>query len=185
MAKAGRKMEVIEVGPTEAQAGRFEYEESRVVLDGQISRERVYRRVPVYVTMIRRKQISDDLAPVLGWYRDRWDAGQYSPLRDSLGKHMPFEASSGTLEGWRARVIDALSDVKYAEAGVQAWLRPTLRSIVLLDQTATEIARERFGRFVPGQDRIDRIVTELRVAAFQMLAQVRHIVEPERNFARP
>lgn len=164
------------MGPTAEQAKRHEYE----TLESKDSRfakvERTYRRIPVYVTMHKQKRIPDELMQAFGWYRDRWDMSLHSPLRDSLGKHQP-RTGGGSYERFRARVIDALADVEYAEAGVPPFLRQTLRSVVLEDITATEIARARWGKFEPGQERIDRIVAELIVAGLKLVEQVSHIVQ--------
>lgn len=163
------------IGPTAEQAKRHEYE----TLESKDSRfakiEKTYRRIPVYVTMHKQKRIPDELMQAFGWYRDRWDTSLHSPLRDSLGKHQPH--GGGSYERFRARVIDALADVEYAEAGVPPFLRPTLRSVVLDDLTATEIARARWGKFEPGQERIDRIVAELVLGGLKLMEQVSHIVQ--------
>ena len=178
MAKGKGKPKLVVVstiGPTAEQAKRHEYE----TLESKDSRfakiEKTYRRIPVYVTMHKQKRIPDELMQTFGWYRDRWDTSLHSPLRDSLGKQQPH--GGGSYERFRARVIDALADVEYAEAGVPPFLRPTLRSVVLEDITATEIARAGWGRFEPGQERIDRVVGELLAAGYRLAQQVSHIVQ--------
>lgn len=162
------------VGPTEAQSKRHEYAEA-VLQEGTLLKGRTVRRIPVYVTMHKQKRIPDELMQAFGWYRDRWDTSLHSPLRDSLGKFQPH--GGGSYERFRARVIDALADVEYAEAGVPPFLRQTLRSVVLDDLTATEIARARWGKFEPGQQRIDRVVAELVLAGLKLTEQVSHIVQ--------
>lgn len=177
MAKGRKKLKIAlepVVGPTEAQSKRHEYAEA-VLQEGTLLKGRTVRRIPVYVTMHKQKRIPDELMQAFGWYRDRWDTSLHSPLRDSLGKHQPH--GGGSYERFRARVIDALADVEYAEAGVPPFLRQTLRSVVLEDITATEIARARWGKFEPGQERIDRVVAELVVAGLKLVEQVSHIVQ--------
>jgi hypothetical protein len=49
--------------------------------------------------------------------------------------------------------------------------------VVLDDLTATEIARARWGKFEPGQERIDRIVGELLAGGYRLTQQVSHIVQ--------
>lgn len=171
------EQELIENGPTKAQMKRFEYEPTKVVEHGQIKRSTVYRRVPYYQTLVKRGLLDSDVHDVLSWYRDRYDAAQYSLLSDSLAKGLPRTETSGSYEMWRARILDAESDVKYAERGVFSHLLATLRAAVLNDMSASEIAKQRFFAESPNVRQVNKIMTEIRVAAFQMLAQVKHIVQ--------
>lgn len=168
---------VIDEGPTAEQRRRFTFEEAPLQ-EGTVLKGRAYRRVPHFRTLVASGVLGEELGQVLGWYRDRWDIAQYSPLRDSLGKHQPH-GGGGNVEAWRARILDAQDDVDYAERGVHPWLRITIRAMVLLDMSAADLARERHGCEKPHSRQVTRIMNELRTGACQMLAQVKHIVDAE------
>lgn len=164
------------VAPPLAQRKRFEFSAENVVEAGQITKAKYHRRVPYFLTLIRRGFLDADLEQVLGWYRDRWDASNYSIVHDSLGKHQARTGGSGNYELWRARILDAASDVRFAEAGVAPFLRGTLGLMVLEDVSAKTIAQERHAVEKPTDEQVKRIMAELHAAGFQMLAQVRHIL---------
>lgn len=165
------------VGPTPEQRIRGAYDVFEHKEDRFARPVKTYRRVPLVVRLQKSSLIDDDQTKALLWYRDRHDEAQYSPVPDSLAFGEP-RGGTGHYEKWRARVLDAQADVRYAEAGVAAWLRPTLRSMALDDMGAAMVARHRWycEGAVPTRF-INRVNREFALAASQLLAQVSHMMK--------
>lgn len=163
------------LAPTPQQSSRYQYESEKVVERGQTTKAVVHKRVPLVKILVGNKAIGEDEGKALLWYRDRWDATQYSIIGDSLGRHMP-QSGGGDYDKWRIRIMDAEADVRFAESAVHGWLLSTLKAVALHDHSFAEVARERWRIEgpVPGKH-IMRITREFAAAAGLLLTQVRHI----------
>lgn len=163
------------LAPTPEQSSRFQYESEKVVERGQTTKAVVHKRVPLVKILVGNKAIGEEEGKALLWYRDRWDATQYSIIGDSLGRHMP-QSGGGDYDKWRIRIMDAEADVRFAESGVPAWLLATLRLVALHDHSFADVSRDRWPieGAVPGKY-IMRVTREFAAASSLLLMQVRHI----------
>lgn len=129
------------VRPTAEQEQRGRYAEETRVEQGQISRNRIYRRQPHFELLAKRSEISEDQLACLRWYRNAWEMANASETKCALDVR---PRGTGTFEAAIDASLDRGNLAAVAEAGLGG-MRETVRLVALHDHTYADIAIARFG----------------------------------------
>ena len=127
------------VSPVEEQARRYNYALETVTERGQVV-GRVYRRQPLFETMLARGEISREEAQALRYYRERFELSHFSLVRSCL-----LQRYGGAVTGGSSPLaLRAASEVDVMEAAAGLFL-PAFRKVVIEDMSFNRIAMERYG----------------------------------------
>jgi hypothetical protein len=127
------------IAPVDEQARRFKYELETVTERGQVV-GRVYRRKPLFETMLARGEVSRDEAQAMRYYRERYELSHYSLTRSCLLQHHGRSLSGGM----SPISLRAANEVSVMEAAAGLFL-PAFRKVVIEDMSFNRIAMERYG----------------------------------------
>lgn len=141
------------VGPVAEQGRRFKFEPYNITEKGQIV-GRVYRRNPIFETMVLRGEIGRDEAQALRYYRERYELSHQSPVRSCLNQ--TIGNGRNYFGGLSPLVIRAAQEVDFMENAAGLFIA-ALRGLAIEDMSFNRIAIERYGSkqiTVGGRERI-------------------------------
>lgn len=127
------------VAPVEEQARRYSYELETITERGQVV-GRVYRRRPLFETMLARGEISRSEAQALRYYRERYELSHFSLVRSCLNQRF----GSGHAGGTSPLSLRAAREVGLMEAAAGLFL-PAFRKVAIEDMSFNRIAIDRYG----------------------------------------
>ncbi len=146
----GKKLKLVE--PVLEHARKFKYEPHNITEHGQIV-GRVYRRQPLFETMLARHEISREEAQALRYYRERYELSHHSLTRSCLSSMVGGRSNSGGSSPLSTR---AAQEVQIMEASAGLFIM-ALRFVAIDDLSFNKIAIERYGSqeiMVGGRGRI-------------------------------
>jgi hypothetical protein len=152
VAKDKKREKLVE--PVVEQSRRFRYEPHNVTDKGQIV-GRVYRRQPLFETMLARGEIGREEAQALRYYRERYELSHQSLVRSCLNPTIGGN-SRDYFGGLSPLALRASQEVDYMEAAAGLFIA-ALRGLAIEDMSFNRIAIERYGSqqiTVGGRERI-------------------------------
>lgn len=141
------------VQPVAEQARKFKYEPYNITEKGQIV-GRVYRRQPLFETMLARGDIGREEAQALRYYRERYEISHQSLVRSCLNQ--TIGSGRDYFGGLSPLAMRAGQEVDYMEAAAGLFIA-ALRGLAIEDMSFNRIAIERYGSkqiTVGGRERI-------------------------------
>jgi hypothetical protein len=133
--------------PTPEMQARVNFELGKVTDETGQSVGFAYRRKPLIETMALKGGFSPDELAALRFYRTAFDRSERSPVKCCLNVSGSGRGTSGAAFGIfhaTPAILDAKRKLQYCEHGLGS-LRDTMRGVVLLDKSFSEIAIDRFG----------------------------------------
>ncbi|MFX4086151.1 hypothetical protein ACKU27_13720 [Sphingobium yanoikuyae] len=133
--------------PTPEMQARANFELGKVTDETGQSVGFAYRRKPLIETMALKGGFSPDELAALRFYRTAFDRSERSPVKCCLNVSGSGRGTSGAAFGIfhaTPAMLDAKRKLQYCEHGFGN-LKDTMRGVVLMDKSFSEIAIDRFG----------------------------------------